>query len=104
MSEIDLPSLAPDLLQVIGLSLPTIAIFIALGGGKERQEDLEVSAFLIALASLLLVVLAAGFNVAYLALYRADWMLYVAIGLYFASLVSLAVSTCCMLVARIGRS
>ena len=101
MSEIDLPQVAPTLFQAISLTLPTIAIFVALGGGRGGRENYEVAAFSISLASLFLVVLAAGFNVSYLVLSQNDWVLYVAVALYLASLAFLGVATVGIIIGRI---
>jgi hypothetical protein len=103
MNDIDLTQVAPDLLQVVSLSLPTIAIFVTLGSGREGRRGYEVTSFYISLASLLLVVLAAGFNVGYLAVYQRNWVLYVAIASYLLSLVLLGISTGWMLIGPIRR-
>lgn len=101
MTGIDLTKVAPQLLQVIGLSLPTIAIFVTLGGQRNGRESYELAAFNFSLAALLLVAIAAGFNVGYLALYRSDLMFYIAVIAYLVSLVFLLVSTGWVLFGRL---
>ena len=98
-----MPKVAPSLLQAISLSLPTIAIFVTLGGMRQGREDYEATAFSISLAALLLVVLAAGFNVIYLMIYQSNWLLYSAVASYLASLASLGASTLWIIIGRIAR-
>ena len=97
---IDLTKVAPDLLQAVSLSLPAIAIFMSLVGKRDGQSDEEIRAFKAALVSLFLVVLAAGFNVVYLALYRQEALLYAAVGFYLIGLTFLAFLTGYVLVTR----
>ena len=99
-SDIELAKVAPTLLQAISLSLPTIAIFIVLGGGKGGQEAYEKTAFKISLGALLSVVLAATITVVYLMIYRMDWVIYTATISYMIGMLLLAISTAHLLVGR----
>jgi len=72
-----------------------------LGVRTSGQTVQTARALYIGLISLVLVVLAAGFNVSYLVLVRADSLLYTAVGLYLLGLVFLAGVSLYVLVNRI---
>jgi len=68
--------LALRLLTLVGMTLPAIAIVAHMAAARVKEEVRAGTAFIITLVSLSLVLLAAGFNVAFLVYFPSNCYLF----------------------------
>lgn len=93
LSSFPIDELALRFLTLVGMTLPAIAIVSHIAATKAREEVRAITAFFITLVSLSLLLLAAGFNIAFLVYHSSNRFLFNgSVVLYLASLAAILIS------------